>query len=133
MAWRVSRRWPVPGPLLAAELDALGRALHEPARPMVAVVGGAKVSSKLTVLDALVQKGGPAGGRRRDCQYLYRGGRPRASASRLFEPDLVGEARRLIDSDADIPIPTDVVVATAFDANAHRRPSNLWIRWPTTS
>ena len=105
------------GPLLAGELDALGRALDNPARPMVAVVGGAKVSSKLTVLDALTRKvdhlvvgGGIAN------TFIAAAGHPVGKS--LYEPDLVGEARRLMDSDADIPIPTDVVVATSFSADA---------------
>ncbi len=105
------------GPLLAAALDALGKALDNPARPMVAVVGGAKVSSKLTVLDALVGKvdrlvvgGGIAN------TFIAAAGH--GVGKSLYEPDLVDEARRLIEGNADIPIPTDVVVATAFDANA---------------
>ncbi|MEM6639145.1 MAG: phosphoglycerate kinase [Pseudomonadota bacterium] len=105
------------GPLLAAELDALGQALDQPARPMVAVVGGAKVSSKLTVLDALVSKvdrlvvgGGIAN------TFIAAAGH--SVGKSLYEPDLVAEARRLIDSDAEIPIPTDVVVASEFAATA---------------
>jgi phosphoglycerate kinase len=105
------------GPLLAAELDALGKALHEPARPTVAVVGGAKVSSKLTVLDELVTRmdrvivgGGIAN------TFIAAAGH--GVGKSLYEPDLVDEARRLLDQDVEIPIPTDVVVATEFDANA---------------
>lgn len=105
------------GPLLAAELDALGKALHRPARPTVAVVGGAKVSSKLTVLDALVAKmdrvivgGGIAN------TFIAAAGH--GVGKSLYEPDLVAEAKRLLDQDVEIPIPTDVVVATEFDANA---------------
>ncbi|MFK7885674.1 MAG: phosphoglycerate kinase [Gammaproteobacteria bacterium] len=105
------------GPLLAAELDALGKALHKPARPTVAVVGGAKVSSKLTVLDALVSKvdrlivgGGIAN------TFIAAAGH--GVGKSLFEADLVDEAKRLLDQDVEIPIPTDVVVATEFDASA---------------
>jgi phosphoglycerate kinase len=105
------------GPLLAGELDALGRALHDPARPMVAVVGGAKVSSKLTVLDALIDKvdhlvvgGGIAN------TFIAAAGH--AVGKSLYEPGLVDEARRLMQRNAHIPIPTDVVVATTFSADA---------------
>ncbi|MFK8016486.1 MAG: phosphoglycerate kinase [Gammaproteobacteria bacterium] len=104
------------GPLLSAELDALGRALQEPKRPMVAVVGGAKVSSKLTVLDSLVSKvdqlvvgGGIAN------TFIAAAGH--SVGKSLYEPDLVDEAKRLLDR-VEIPMPSDVVVAKAFSADA---------------
>lgn len=115
------------GPLLVAELDALSRALDEPARPLVAIVGGAKVSTKLTVLDSLTAKvdqlivgGGIAN------NFLAAEGHPIGKS--LHEADLVDEARRLIakakDEGGEIPIPTDVVVATEFSevAGATVRP-----------
>ena len=105
------------GPLLAAELDALGRALKEPARPMVAIVGGAKVSTKLTVLeslsgivDQLIVGGGIAN------TFVAAAGYPVGKS--LYESGLVDEARRLGEAararDAEIPVPTDVVVGSAF-------------------
>ena len=111
----------VAGPLLVAELDALTKALDNPARPVVAIVGGAKVSSKLTVLDALTKKvdqlivgGGIAN------TFIAAAGH--SVGKSLMEADLVGEARRLMkkahETDGDIPIPTDVVVATEFSADA---------------
>ncbi len=109
------------GPLLAAELEALGKALEAPARPLVAIVGGAKVSGKLTVLEALSAKvdqlivgGGIAN------TFIAAAGHPVGKS--LYEPDLVGEAARLIaaarSAGGEIPVPEDVVVATAFDAGA---------------
>ncbi len=109
------------GPLLAAELEALGKALEAPARPLVAIVGGAKVSGKLTVLEALSAKvdqlivgGGIAN------TFIAAAGHPVGTS--LYEPDLVGEAARLIaaarSAGGEIPVPEDVVVATAFDAGA---------------
>ncbi len=109
------------GPLLAAELEALGKALEAPARPLVAIVGGAKVSGKLTVLEALSAKvdqlivgGGIAN------TFVAAAGHPVGKS--LYEPDLVGEAARLIaaarSAGGEIPVPEDVVVATAFDAGA---------------
>jgi len=107
------------GPLLVAELEALERALAAPARPMTAIVGGAKVSTKLDVLDALADKvdqlivgGGIAN------TFLaaagYRVGRS------LCEHDLIGEAER-IAAKTSIPLPTDVVVAREFSADATPR------------
>jgi phosphoglycerate kinase len=107
------------GPLLVAELEALERALAEPARPMAAIVGGAKVSTKLDVLDALADKvdqlivgGGIAN------TFLaaagYRVGRS------LCEHDLIREAER-IAAKTSIPLPTDVVVAREFSADATPR------------
>ncbi|ROR34161.1 phosphoglycerate kinase [Inmirania thermothiophila] len=109
------------GPLLAAELEALGKALEAPARPMVAIVGGSKVSTKLTVLDALSAKvdrlivgGGIAN------TFIAAAGH-RVGKS-LHEPDLVAEARRLMEQakarGGEIPVPVDVVVAREFSAEA---------------
>ena len=109
------------GPLLAGELDALERALHEPARPLVAVVGGSKVSTKLSVLENLLAKvdqlvvgGGIAN------TFLAATGMPVGKS--LHEPDMTGVARRLLaDAKArgvGIPIPTDVVVGSEFSATA---------------
>ncbi|MEN9849487.1 MAG: hypothetical protein RL368_2227 [Pseudomonadota bacterium] len=108
------------GMLLADELEALGKALANPARPMVAIVGGSKVSSKLTVLkslskivDQLIVGGGIAN------TFLVAEGYNVGKS--LYEPELVEEAQRLIAEakacGADIPIPTDVIVGKAFDAN----------------
>ncbi|HET8552297.1 MAG TPA: phosphoglycerate kinase [Gammaproteobacteria bacterium] len=109
------------GPLLTAELDALGRALADPARPLVAIVGGAKVSTKLTVLETLLGKvnklivgGGIAN------TFIAATGHDVGKS--LYEPDLVDEARGLLEHarhrGIDIPLPTDVVVATEFAADA---------------
>jgi len=109
------------GPLLAAELDALGKALHQPARPMVAIVGGSKVSSKLTVLDSLsaivdqlIVGGGIAN------TFIKAAGFNIGKS--LYEADLVAEAKRLIDAakakDGEIPVPTDVVVGKEFAETA---------------
>jgi phosphoglycerate kinase len=109
------------GPLLVAELEALGRALHEPARPLVAVVGGSKVSTKLAVLenllemvDALVVGGGIAN------TFLAAAGLPVGRS--LHEPDMLDTARRLLarakSRGVSLPLPTDVVVATERSAAA---------------
>ncbi|HEY7754406.1 MAG TPA: phosphoglycerate kinase [Steroidobacteraceae bacterium] len=109
------------GPLLVAELEALGRALHEPARPLVAVVGGSKVSTKLAVLenllemvDALVVGGGIAN------TFLAAAGLPVGRS--LHEPDMLDTARRLLARakarGVSLPLPTDVVVATERSAAA---------------
>jgi phosphoglycerate kinase len=109
------------GPLLAGELDALERALHAPARPLVAVVGGSKVSTKLSVLenliamvDQLVVGGGIAN------TFLAATGMPVGKS--LHEPEMIDVAKRLLAEAArrgvGIPIPTDVVVATEFAADA---------------
>ena len=103
------------GPLMAAELDALGRALRNPARPLVAIVAGAKVSTKLTILKSLAAKvdqlivgGGIAN------TFLAAVGLPIGRS--LAEPGLVGEARAVIDMmkarGAQVPLPVDVVVAS---------------------
>ncbi|MCP5344110.1 MAG: phosphoglycerate kinase [Pseudomonadales bacterium] len=104
------------GPLLASELDALDQALKSPARPMLAIVGGAKVSSKLQVLeslanivDQLIVGGGIAN------TFLLAAGY-RVGKS-LVEEDLVGTARELMRK-TSIPLPVDVVVAKAFSADA---------------
>jgi len=109
------------GPLLAAELDALGKALHQPARPLLAIVAGSKVSSKLTILKALAAKvdhlivgGGIAN------TFMLASGLKIGKS--LAEPDLLAEARAIIDlmaqRGATVPIPTDVVCAKEFSANA---------------
>jgi phosphoglycerate kinase len=109
------------GPLLVAELEALSRALDQPARPLVAIVGGSKVSTKLSVLDALADKvdqlivgGGIAN------NFLAAQGHPVGKS--LYEPDLVPEARALIEKarsrGGEIPVPTDVRVASEFSENA---------------
>ena len=106
----------VAGPLLAAELLALDRALSNPRRPLVAIVGGAKVSTKLALLESLVDKvdqlivgGGIAN------TFLSAAGR--AVGASLCENEMTDIAARLIASDADIPIPTDVVCAKQFSAS----------------
>ena len=104
------------GPLLAAELDNLEQALSSPARPLVAIVGGSKVSTKLTVLKTLSEKvdqlivgGGIAN------TMLAANGLPVGKS--LYEADLVNEAKALIDS-AHIPIPSDVVTGKQFSETA---------------
>jgi len=104
------------GPLMAAELDALGKALARPARPLVAIVAGSKVSTKLTILGALAAKvdqlivgGGIAN------TFLLAAGLPIGKS--LAEPGLVAEARRIMDA-TKVPLPVDVVVATEFAATA---------------
>jgi phosphoglycerate kinase len=106
------------GPLLAAELEALGRALENPARPLVAIVGGAKVSTKLTILRALAAKVDTliVGGGIANTFLLASGARVGRS---LVEGDLVGEARGILDDFGDrIPLPSDVVCAKRFAADA---------------
>jgi phosphoglycerate kinase len=108
------------GPLLAAELDALGAALANPKRPMVAIVAGSKVSTKLTILkslaakvDQLVVGGGIAN------TFLLAQGLPIGKS--LAEPDLVANAKEIINMmaarGASVPIPTDVVCGKAFSAS----------------
>jgi phosphoglycerate kinase len=112
------------GPLLMAELDALAAALEKPARPLVAIVGGSKVSSKLTVLESLLERvdqlivgGGIAN------TFLKASGHEIGRS--LCEDDLVDTARALIDatatSGAAIPLPQDVVVSDAVSADAEAR------------
>ncbi|EQD51575.1 Phosphoglycerate kinase, partial [mine drainage metagenome] len=109
------------GPLLAAELDALGRALQHPAKPLLAIVAGSKVSTKLTLLENLIGKvdqlivgGGIAN------TFLAAQGLPVGKS--LCEPDLIEAARRVLASaqarGADVPLPVDVVVAPRFAADA---------------
>jgi len=109
------------GPLLAAEIDAITKALANPRRPLVAIVAGSKVSTKLTILqslarnvDGLIVGGGIAN------TFLLAAGLKIGKS--LAEPDLVGEAKAVIDAmkarGAEVPIPTDVVVAKAFAADA---------------
>jgi phosphoglycerate kinase len=117
------------GPLMAAELDALSRALANPKRPLIAIVAGSKVSSKLTILKALAEKvdelivgGGIAN------TFMLAKGLPIGKS--LAEPDLVNEAREIMDlmekRGAHVPIPEDVVVANELSplARANRVPSN---------
>ncbi|OIQ80303.1 phosphoglycerate kinase [mine drainage metagenome] len=109
------------GPLLAAEIDAVNRALAEPRRPLVAIVAGSKVSTKLTILQSLADKvdglivgGGIAN------TFMLAAGLPIGKS--LAEPDLVADARKVMDKmkarGAEVPIPEDVVVAKAFSPTA---------------
>jgi phosphoglycerate kinase len=108
------------GPLLAAELDALGKALDNPKRPLVAIVGGSKVSTKLTVLeslstvvDQLIVGGGIAN--------TFIAAQGHNVGKSLYEKDLVPEAQRLMAAakakNAEIPLPVDVVTGQAFSAD----------------
>src|SRR2546430_6012745 len=104
----------VAGPLMAAELEALTKSLLNPARPLVAVVGGSKVSTKLSVLaelakkvDRLIVGGGIAN------TFLLAAGKPIGKS--LAEPDLVGEAKKIMSA-TEVPLPTDVVVASSLEA-----------------
>jgi phosphoglycerate kinase len=109
------------GPLLAAEIDAITKALASPKRPLVAIVAGSKVSTKLTILQALSSKvdGLIVGGGIANTFMLAAGLKIGKS---LAEPDLVGDARAVIASmkarGAAVPIPTDVVTAKTFAADA---------------
>src|SRR5690242_19350256 len=106
------------GPLLAAEIEALGRALEKPARPLVAIVGGAKISTKLTILRALAAKVDTliVGGGIANTFLLASGARVGRS---LVEADLVTEARGILEAfPQKIPLPVDVVCATRFAADA---------------
>ena len=109
------------GPLLAAEIDAIQTALANPKRPLLAIVAGSKVSTKLTILqslaknvDGLIVGGGIAN------TFMLAAGLPIGKS--LAEPDLLGEARAVIAAmaarGAEVPIPTDVVVAKTFAADA---------------
>jgi phosphoglycerate kinase len=108
------------GPLLSAELDALAKAMDSPARPFVAIVGGSKVSTKLTVLDALanvvdclIVGGGIAN------TFIAAAGH--GVGKSLYEPDMLDTARDLAankDARAEIPLPVDVVVANEFSKDA---------------
>ena len=109
------------GPLLAAEIDAITQALAAPRRPLVAIVAGSKVSTKLTILQSLAGKvdGLIVGGGIANTFMLAAGLKIGRS---LAEPDLVGEARAVIAAmaarGAEVPIPVDVVCAQAFAADA---------------
>ena len=109
------------GPLLAAEMDAISKALAAPARPLIAIVAGSKVSSKLTILKALSSKvdGLIVGGGIANTFMLAAGLKIGKS---LAEPDLIGEAKAVIEAmqarGAAVPIPVDVVTAKAFAADA---------------
>lgn len=109
------------GPLLAAELDALGKALKQPDRPMVAIVAGAKVSTKLTILQSLADKvdqlivgGGIAN------TFMQAAGLPIGKS--LAESDLVSQAKTIMEMmqarGASVPIPVDVVVSNEFASSA---------------
>jgi phosphoglycerate kinase len=109
------------GPLLAAEIDAVTKALANPKRPLAAIVAGSKVSTKLTILKALAGKvdqlivgGGIAN------TFMLAAGLPIGKS--LAEPDLLADARAVIDimkaRGAEVPIPTDVVTAKTFAADA---------------
>ena len=109
------------GPLLAAELDALGKALHQPRKPLVAIVAGSKVSTKLTILESLAAKvdqlivgGGIAN------TFMLAAGLPIGKS--LAEPGLLDQARSIIarmeQRGAAVPIPVDVVCASRFAADA---------------
>ncbi|CAI1137223.1 Phosphoglycerate kinase [Serratia liquefaciens] len=104
------------GPLLSAELEALGKALGNPARPMVAIVGGSKVSTKLTVLDSLSKIADQliVGGGIANTFVAAQGNNVGQS---LYEPDLIDNAKKLLET-CDIPVPTDVRVATEFSETA---------------
>ncbi|ATA20746.1 phosphoglycerate kinase [Gibbsiella quercinecans] len=104
------------GPLLSAELEALGKALKEPARPMVAIVGGSKVSTKLTVLDSLAKIADQliVGGGIANTFVAAQGHNVGQS---LYEADLIPNAKKLLET-SDIPVPTDVRVATEFSESA---------------
>jgi phosphoglycerate kinase len=108
------------GPLLSRELDALQKSLHHPERPLLAIVGGSKVSTKLTVLETLLDKvdelivgGGIAN------TFIAAAGHNVGKS--LYEPDLIQEAQRLIRKahakGGAIPIPKDVLVARSFSAD----------------
>ena len=109
------------GPLLSAELEALSRALDKPARPLVAIVGGSKVSTKLTVLDALagivdqlIVGGGIAN------TFIAAAGHPVGNS--LHEPEMLDIASKLAAGEkAEIPLPVDVVVADEFAADAEAK------------
>ncbi len=116
------------GPLLMAELDALAKALEQPARPLLAIVAGSKVSTKLALLENLVGKvdqlivgGGIAN------TFLAAAGH--AVGKSLCEPDLVDTAKRIVAAararGGDVPIPTDVVVADEFKADAKATVRNV--------
>jgi len=109
------------GPLLAAEIDAITKALAHPARPLVAIVAGSKVSTKLTILKALAEKVDQliVGGGIANTFMLASG---LSIGKSLAEPDLLDQAKAVIEAmrarGADVPIPVDVVTAKTFAADA---------------
>ena len=109
------------GPLMSAELEALSRALGDPARPLIAIVAGSKVSTKLTVLDELAKKVDQliVGGGIANTFLLAKGWNIGKS---LAETDLVAESRKIMETaaarGANVPLPVDVVCAREFSANA---------------
>ena len=109
------------GPLLSAEIDAISKALADPKRPLAAIVAGSKVSTKLTILQALARNVDQliVGGGIANTFMLAAGLKIGKS---LAEPDLIGEAKAVIEAmkarGAEVPIPTDVVCAKTFSANA---------------
>lgn len=116
------------GPLLAAEIDALTASLESPKRPLVAIVGGSKVSTKLTILSNLAEKvdrlvvgGGILN------TFLLAAGKPIGKS--LAEPELLDECRRVLDvlkaKGASLPMPVDVVAAKAFAADAKHRETSV--------
>lgn len=116
------------GPLLAGELEALGRALDNPARPMAAIVGGSKVSTKLTVLEslsAIVDQLIPGGG----IANTFIAAAGHNVGLSLVEQDLIPEAKRLMEAarekGGEIPVPTDVVVGKEFSESAEAIVKNV--------
>src|SRR5574340_722797 len=109
------------GPLMAAEVEALTRALDKPARPLVAIVGGSKVSTKLTILASLAEKVDQliVGGGIANTFLLAAGGKIGKS---LAEAELVGEAKKIVEiikaKGGNVPVPVDVVCAKEFSATA---------------
>ncbi len=109
------------GPLMSAEIEALSRALKEPARPLIAIVAGSKVSTKLTILDELAKRVDQliVGGGIANTFLLAKGYNVGKS---LVEADLVEQARKIMDTaergGGNVPLPVDVVCATSFSADA---------------
>ncbi len=109
------------GPLMSAEIEALSRALKEPARPLIAIVAGSKVSTKLTILDELAKRVDQliVGGGIANTFLLAKGYNVGKS---LVEADLVEQARKIMDTaergGGNLPLPVDVVCATSFSADA---------------
>lgn len=116
------------GPLMAAEIDALTKAVEEAAHPLVAIVGGSKVSTKLTILSNLAEKVDQliVGGGILNTFLLAAG---KSVGKSLCEPDLVDECRRVLDilakKGASLPMPVDVVVAKAFAEDAEHRVADV--------
>lgn len=111
------------GPLLVAELEALGRALENPQKPLIAIVGGAKVSTKLELLESLADQvdqlilgGGIAN------TFLAAAGKPVGKS--LYEPNLMSAAKRIAQQ-AHVPLPVDLVVAKSLSADAQARICNV--------